>query len=226
MAIMCVDLEAKRTDCEMDVEFLTSSRQQLRDLVSRKALLREGQYELASGQSSAIYFDSKPVTLSPKGARLVGEAFISAIAKFAPEADAVGGLTLGADPIISAVVLLSAGSGRPLQGLIVRKEKKGRGTNRWVEGSLDGVREVVVVDDVVTSGSSAGEAIKRLRAEGLTVRYAIALIDRLSGFVETMRDMDIEGLSVFTIRDFTDKPTEQSAPSSIACAKKELLRAS
>ncbi len=177
--------------------------------LERDALL-EGDFTLASGSPSAYYFDSKPVTLSPAGARLVGEAFLGVIRKNAPEADAVGGLTLGADPIVTSISLLSAGTEQLLKGLIVRKEQKDHGTARWIEGPTKGVENVVVVDDVVTSGGSAKLAVKRLRDSGMRVVLAVALVDRLEGFEAAMAGVGVPSLSIYTVDDFR-KPARQSA---------------
>ena len=198
-----------------NVGFSDEDREQLCFLVERDALLHGG-FELASGQESSFYFDSKPVTLSPTGARLVGQAFIDAINTHAPNADAVGGLTLGADPIISSVVLLSELTRQPLKGLIVRKEQKSNGTERLIEGRTAGVNEVVVVDDVVTSGASARQAVEGLRDSGLTVVLAIALIDRLAGFEETMREIDVPTRAILTIDDFNQRSAKRPADATAA----------
>ena len=200
-----------------NVGFSDEDRERLCFLVERDALLHGG-FELASGQESSFYFDSKPVTLSPRGARLVGRAFIDAISKHAPDADAVGGLTLGADPIISSIVLLSEESGQPLQGLIVRKEQKEHGTARWVEGPVTKAKRVVVVDDVVTSGNSAKQAVEQLRESGLTVVLAIALIDRLAGFEQTMQEIDVPTRAILTIDDFGQRPAKRKAVAAPAVA--------
>ena len=200
-----------------NVGFSDEDRERLCFLVERDALLHGG-FELASGQESSFYFDSKPVTLSPRGARLVGRAFIDAISKHAPNADAVGGLTLGADPIISSIVLLSESTRQPLNGLIVRKEQKTHGTERLIEGPTAGVNEVVVVDDVVTSGGSAKQAVEQLRESGLTVVLAIALIDRLAGFEQTMQEIDVPTRAILTIDDFGQRPAKRKAVAAPAVA--------
>ena len=174
----------------------------LHEVIERDALLVDGGFVLSSDQSTSFYFDSKPVTLDPEGARLVGNAFIDIIKERAPGATAVGGLTLGADPIISSIVLLSGETPQPLKGLIVRKKPKSHGTKRWVEGPISGVTDVVVVDDVVTSGKSIGLAVDRLSESGMRVVLAIALIDRLAGFEEAMARMDVPSASIFTKDDF------------------------
>ena len=186
--------------------------EQLHEFVDRYALL-EGDFILSSHQSTSFYFDSKRVTLDPVGARLVGQAFIDTIKEHAPDATAVGGLTLGADPIISPIVLLSGGTSQPLKGLIVRKEKKPHGTKKWIEGPEPDSVEVVVVDDVVTSGQSVSLAVERLHDSGMRVVLAVALIDRLAGFKEAMAEMGVPSTSIFTRQNFdrTADPQESTA---------------
>ena len=183
--------DVRTAPCDLD---------RLRELVIRDVRL-EGRFKLASGQVSRRYYDSKLLTLRPEGARLVGQAFLAAIAEMAPHAEAVGGLTLGADPIVSSIVLLSADTDRPLDGLIVRKEPKTHGTGRWIEGPLRPGAGVVVVDDVVTTGGSARQAVERLRTANVTVAAAIALIDRLEGFQATMADLGVPARAILTVRD-------------------------
>ena len=197
------------------MSFSDQDRARLRALVESDALLH-GDFALASGQTSSFYFDSKPVTLSPEGASLVAQAFLDVITKCAPEADAVGGLTLGADPIVSSIVVLSHVSTQPLKGLIVRKEKKDRGTTRWVEGPVNAATRVVVVEDVATSGGSARQAVERLRESDLDVVLAIALIDRLAGFEQTMQSIGVPSQAILTIDDFGERPTERPANSAAA----------
>ena len=185
---------------------------ELHKAVERDALL-DGDFILSSEQSTSFYFDSKRVTLDPEGAFLVGQAFIETIKERAPAATAIGGLTLGADPIVSSIVLLSRRTSQPLKGLIVRKEPKSHGTKRWVEGpEIDSV-DVVVVDDVVTSGESVRLAVKQLREAKMRVVLAIALIDRLAGFKEAMAEMDVPSTSIFTRQNFdrTADPQESTA---------------
>ena len=122
-------------------------------------LLREhslmfGDFTLVSGKKSRFYFDSKKTTLRPEGAHLVATAVLELIESQGIEADAIGGMTLGADPIVCPVAALSHGSARPLRAFIVRKEAKGHGTGRQIEGELEPASRVVVVDDVVTTGGS------------------------------------------------------------------------
>jgi orotate phosphoribosyltransferase len=160
---------------------LEAPRQRLLDLLRRFAFERKT-VTLSSGRTSDFYIDCRRVSLSAEGHFLIGQLLRAAIDRIAPEAEAVGGLTLGADPLVSAVSTVSFIAGKPLAGFLVRKEAKGHGTGQWLEGGR--LREglpVVVVDDVITSGGSILRATERARAAGLSVVHALALVDREEG---------------------------------------------
>lgn len=151
-------------------------------------LLRTLSYEkrqvtLASGRESDFYIDCKQTVLTAEGHYLVGFVLSELIAELSPEARAIGGLTMGADPIASAVATVSWQHGRPLDAFYVRKEPKGHGTQKWIEGDKRVVAgtPVVVVEDVCTTGGSALKAIERARLHDLKVVRAIALVDREEG---------------------------------------------
>ncbi len=152
------------------------------------ALLRERSFQereivLSSGLRSNFYIDCKQVSLDAEGGYLIGCLFANLIEELAPGARAVGGLTLGADPLATATSIASFQRGRPLDAFIVRKEPKGHGTGQWIEhpATLAPGAEVVVVEDVVTTGASMLRAIERLVAAGYRVVHALALVDRLEG---------------------------------------------
>lgn len=149
------------------------------------ALLRERAYAerdvvLSSGKRSSFYIDCKQVSLHAEGAFLIGQLVRAVIARVAPEAEAVGGLTLGADPLAAAVSVASFVAGQPLHAFIVRKEPKGHGTGQWLEGvgNLRPGMPVVVLEDVITTGGSTLRAIERTREAGLRVVHVVALVDR------------------------------------------------
>ena len=150
---------------------------QLRDLLDDRAA-RTGEITLSNGAKSNFYFDCKPVTLSADGAYLTGTAFLDALDQLPERPDAVGGLTHGADPIVSAMVALSHVQGRPIQGFYVRKELKGHGTKRRIENPPKPGSRVVIVDDVVTTGGSLLKAVQEAREAGCAVIGAMALVDR------------------------------------------------
>ncbi|HRC59017.1 MAG TPA: orotate phosphoribosyltransferase [Kofleriaceae bacterium] len=152
------------------------------------ALLRERAFQereivLSSGLRSNFYIDCKQVSLNAEGASLIGKLFCALIEQLAPDAAAVGGLTLGADPLATATSLVSFERGRPRDAFIVRKEPKGHGTGQWIEhtAALRPGAEVVVVEDVVTTGGSMLRAIERVTDAGLQVKLALALVDRAEG---------------------------------------------
>lgn len=152
------------------------------------ALLRERAFQereitLSSGLRSNFYIDCKQVSLDAEGGYLIGCLFASLIDEVAPRAAAVGGLTLGADPLATATSIASFQRGTPRAAFIVRKEPKGHGTGQWIEhpSNLPAGSEVVVVEDVVTTGASMLRAIERVVEAGFVVTRALALVDRLEG---------------------------------------------
>jgi orotate phosphoribosyltransferase len=157
-------------------------------------------FTLVSGKKSPYYFDCKATTLDPEGLFLVGKVMFDAIRDV--EADAVGGLTLGADPISLVTSLEAFQNRRALNPLIVRKEGKKHGTQKWIEGSLEGVKKVIAIDDVITTGGSTITAIERLRESGLDVVKAAVLIDREEGGRENIEKLGIDVISLFTRTDF------------------------
>ena len=153
------------------------ARRALRDLLDRRSA-RTGEITLSTGAKSNFYFDCKPVTLSADGAYLTGTAFLDALDALPERPEAVGGLTHGADPIVSAMVVLSHVRGCPLQGFYVRKEPKGHGTKRRIENPPEPGTKVVIVDDVVTTGGALLKAVAEARAAGCEVVGVMALVDR------------------------------------------------
>ena len=176
--------------------------QQLLDLFCRLAY-QEGDFILSSGQASSYYINGKQVTLNPQGALAIGRILLSRL----PEnTQAVAGLTLGADPIVTAVSVVSAYENRPIPALIIRKEAKGHGTKAYIEGpTLPENATVVVLEDVVTTGRSAMKAVERLRDAGYTVNLVISLIDRLQGGAEFYQSVGLKFEAVFTIEDIQQR---------------------
>ncbi len=168
----------------------------------RTLCYREGQFTLSSGQTSSYYIDSKKATLHPLGALLVGALLLE---RLPVETEAVGGLTLGADPIVTAISLVSALK-RPDQGVgafIVRKEIKKHGSQQWLEGtSLADGSKVAIVDDVVTTGASGLQAAVKAEEAHCEVVKVLALVDRDQGGRELYRDRGYDFEALFTIDDF------------------------
>ncbi|MGF1513062.1 MAG: orotate phosphoribosyltransferase [Elainellaceae cyanobacterium] len=174
----------------------SSVRQRLLSLFCDVAY-KEGDFVLSSGQRSAYYINGKQVTLHPQGGLLVGQVLLPMISD---KIVAVAGLTLGADPMVTAVSVVAAVQGRSLAALIVRKAAKGHGTQAYIEGpALTDGSPVVVLEDVVTTGQSALKAVVRLQQAGYRVEQIIALVDRLQGGAELYQTQGIAFQSVFSI---------------------------
>lgn len=153
--------------------------QLVRLLAERSA--KRGTFTLASGRQSSLYIDARLTTMSPDGLALIGPLALHAIADEGWTPDSIGGLTLGADPISYAIAYASAGSARPLRSFTVRKEAKAHGTGKRVEGPFRNGDQVVIIEDVITTGGSALKAIEAVRSEGATVLGVLALVDREEG---------------------------------------------
>ena len=158
-------------------------------------------FKLASGAMSSYYFNCKPTTLNPEGMYLVGHLMLDMIqGRKAWKPKGVGGLTLGADPIASAIAYTSYLKGAPLEAFVVRKEPKKHGTMLWVEGNVTAGDRVVIVEDVVTTGGSTIKAIDRARQSGLKVLGAVVLIDRQEGGREAVKALGVP-VDVLLTRD-------------------------
>ncbi len=173
------------------------------------AMLTERSYAkkkivLSSGRESDFYIDCKKTILTAEGHWLVGKLLFAGVRADFSSAVGIGGLTMGADPIASAISLVSFLGQSPLHAFLVRKEPKGHGTGQWVEGlsSLPAGANVVVVEDVVTTGASTIKAIERVRAEGLTPIGAYTLVDRQEGGREAIEATGIVVKSLFVRSDF------------------------
>jgi len=180
-----------------------NERQRLLELFTKLAYERR-KVILRSGKESDFYIDTKQATLTAEGHYLVGRLVLAEVRSLVPDVQAVGGLTMGADPIASAVSLTSFLADRPIPAFYVRKEPKGHGTQQWVEGRKgipDGSR-VCVVEDVVTTGGSTLRAVERCRAEGLDVRGVVALVDRQEGGREAVEAAGMKLRSLFLRSDF------------------------
>ena len=180
---------------------MNPKRARLLELLRTRAF-QEREVTLSSGLKSNFYIDCKQVSLHAEGAALIGELFHQIVDDIAPDAVAVGGLTLGADPLATATSIHSFQAGRPRDAFIVRKEPKGHGTNQWVESAgLEPGAKVVILEDVVTTGASTLRAVERSRLAGLTVLHAIGLVDRLEGGREAVV-AECPLTTLFTRRDF------------------------
>lgn len=152
---------------------MPNPRQELLELLARKSF-RLGEFKLSSGGTSDYYIDCRITTLDARGAQLVGQVFLDQIAKEGWQVDAIGGLTLGADPIVVAVGVTSG----TLNGFLVRKSEKQHGTGQRIEGFREEGARVVIVDDVCTTGSSTVQAIEAAREAGFEVVGVMCLVER------------------------------------------------
>ena len=177
-----------------------SHREKLANLLREKSLKR-GEFILASGQKSDYYLDCRLTTLDAEGARLTGYCVLELLDQMGVKPDAIGGLSMGADPVVSAAIVISAIEKRPLQGFLVRKEAKEHGRKKQIEGmeQTQGKR-VVIVDDVCTTGGSTLEAIGAAEREGCEVIAVISVVDREQGGSEILRQKYEYG-TVFTARE-------------------------
>jgi len=163
-------------------------------LAARSA--KRGNFTLASGRQSTLYIDARLTTMSPEGLALIGPLGLEAITDANWSADAVGGLTLGADPIACAISYASASNAKPIRAFTVRKEPKTHGTGKLIEGPFRVDDRVVVIEDTITSGGSARKAIEAVRAAGGTVIGVLALVDREEGGREAL---EREGVTVLAL---------------------------
>lgn len=190
---------------------MEEERRRLLDIL-RKRSLKIGKFTLVSGLTSHYYFDSKPTTLDPEGGYLTALLILRKLKEKGITADSIGGLTLGADPIVSAVAAVSFAEKDQfpvLPAYIVRKEAKKHGTQKFIEGFDGGPgTRVVVVDDVCTTGGSTLKAINLSIDAGYDVVAVVALVDREQGGEEALKDYPF--FSLFTATELLDDPVIQS----------------
>jgi orotate phosphoribosyltransferase len=172
----------------------------------RDRALRLGDFTLASGRKSSYYLDGKQVTLDAQGAKLVAEGMLELLGDPLPVA--VGGMSIGADPMVGAIITLAGVQGRALRGFMVRKEPKGHGTQRYIEGPVQPGDSVAIVEDVVTTGGSSLTAIERAQEFGLKVVRVLAIVDRLEGGAEAFAARGYPFHSLLTIRDLGIEPPQ------------------
>ena len=184
---------------------LANDRDRLRTLLVEHSLMF-GDFTLVSGKKSRYYFDSKKTTLLPEGAYLTAAEILKILRDNEIRADAIGGMTLGADPIVCPVAALSHLDGPPLRAFIVRKEAKDHGTGRKIEGDLEPRSRVVIIDDVVTSGGSTLRAIEAAEEAGHEVVAVLCLVDREEGGTEKLKKWPF--FPIFRRSEIFRKPDE------------------
>lgn len=159
---------------------------------------KRGWFTLASGKQSDFYIDARLTTMSPEGLSIIGPLALLALRDAGWNVDAVGGLTLGADPISYAISYASASSGHPLRAFTVRKEPKAHGTGKLLEGPLREGDRVAVIEDVITTGGSALRAVEAVRSAKASVTGVLALVDRGEGGRQTIENAGVSVISLAT----------------------------
>ena len=172
--------------------------------IVRERALEFGEFTLASGKKASYYLDCRKVTLDSRGAQLIARGILEILGDTLP--DAVGGMAIGADPISAAVITEAASQEKQLRAFIVRKEAKEHGKGNQVEGPVAAGDQVVIVEDVVTTGGSSLKAIEHVEAAGVTVLGVIAIIDRMEGGRENFESAGYQLQTLLTIEDFGIAP--------------------
>ncbi len=161
---------------------------------------KKGNFTLASGKTSSHYLNCKPVSLNGEGLNLISDLFLELMDS---RSNAVAGMTLGADPLVSGLIVTAASQGLYINGLIIRKEIKNYGTKAGIEGpNLEKGTLVTVLEDVVTTAGSVIKAIKKLRENNYVVEEVLSIVDRQEGGFEALDDENVKLKSLFTIKDF------------------------
>lgn len=184
-----------------------TEREELRDLLLARSI-RRGDFVLASGARSNYYIDARPTTMSGQGQRLIGRLGLAAIDAAGWRPSVIGGLTLGADPVAYAIAHAAALAGRELDGFTVRKGAKEHGTGRRIEGGFHEGAEVVVVEDVVTSGGSALQAAEVVEGTGGRVLGVLTVVDREQGGRERIEEAGYGLVSLFTAAELLEHAPE------------------
>jgi orotate phosphoribosyltransferase len=170
----------------------------------RERALKFGNFTLASGKQASYYLDGKQITLHSGGLQQVSLGFLELLKDV--EFDAVGGMSIGADPLVAGVLTIAGEQGRSLPGFLVRKESKGHGTQKYIEGPVSAGMKAVLVEDVVTTGGSSLLAAQRAEEFGMKVVMVLAVVDRCEGGAAAFAEKGIEFRSLLTIADFGITP--------------------
>ena len=185
-----------------------ATHERLADLLKLRAL-QVGQFTLASGKQSHFYVDGRKVTLAADGARLIGELILDELGRFGSVA-AVGGLTMGADPVVGATLAMAGVRQVDLLGFLVRKAAKTHGTGQLVEGPVSAGMNVVILEDVTTTGGSALQAVAAAEAIGCRVVGVITVLDRLEGAGQAFAERGLAFRALVTIRDLGVEPLDRA----------------
>lgn len=202
-----IRLEVGPNQCLNESMANDETRSALRALLLEKSV-RTGEFTLASGKTSDLYIDCRVTAMDPKGANLIGklgwETVKQEIAERDIEIQAIGGMTLGADPISLAVGMTSASDEKPLQVFTVRKEPKGHGKGKQIEGNFSEGDTIVIVDDVITTGGSTIKAMDVIEAAGGKIAFALVLVDREEGGREAIEARGVPVVPLFSRSSLLD----------------------
>lgn len=175
--------------------FLSKEKERLLEIIKEKSLLK-GKFKLASGASSDYYLDMKPTTFDPEGANLIADIIYGMISGD-HDVEAIGGLEVGSVPIVVGVCMRSYDQ-RPVAGFVVRKERKGHGTDKLIDGNFRPNSTVVLFEDVTTKGESVMQAVRAVRQQGATVKKIITIVDRLEGAAKKLREEGIDLEAIYS----------------------------
>jgi len=181
----------------LELKVNTKDAERILEIARETGALLQGKFTLASGKKSNHYFEGKRLTLSPEGAYQVGKVIFDELAN--SHADAIGGLAIGADPIATAVALVSHLEGKPIPSFIVREESKQHGTRKKIEGHIKEGFRVVIVDDVITTGGSVNKAIEAVEEAGCKVVKVIVIVDRHEGGSEKLKESGYDFTSIIDL---------------------------
>jgi orotate phosphoribosyltransferase len=180
---------------------MNGEKEQLKEILLKKSVISGREFKLASGRTSTFYVDARITTLDPEGAYLCGKIFLEMLKGF--KIDAVGGYSIGADPIVTSIAVLSFQENNPIPAFIIRKEEKSHGTGKMIEGNFPKNGKVAIFDDVITSGGSILKGANQVKEHGGTVEVVMAIIDREEGGREKIEAAGYKFLSIFTKKDLT-----------------------
>ncbi len=180
---------------------IATSRERLKEILIHESLLR-GEFVLASGQKSSFYLDVRRTSMHPEGAALCAELILDEIADL--DVAAIGGPVLGAAPLVGALAAMSHARGRPLPAFLVRKEAKGHGTAKLIEGNFPVGRPVALVEDVVTTGGSVLRAVAVARGEGAQVSRVVCVVDREQGGAEAFAEQGVDFRALFRVSELLE----------------------
>lgn len=179
---------------------IITTKTRLLKIIQEKSVLRDGTYRLSSGNDTNIFFDMKTTMMSPEGANLIASLLLEYLKD--EDIQGIGGIVVGAVPIVSVVCAMSFGTTRPLDGFFVRNDAKGHGTNRLIDGNIHRGMRAILVDDVTTTGSSVLRAARVARDSGCIIHKVISIVDRCQGATQALKDEGISLISIFSLTDF------------------------